>query len=64
MWVITSNFHLNHYSADSLIEQPAIALLGKLNWETANIRPMLDLLLPQLVSREVGVENLEMIGVK
>ena len=27
---------LPNYSEDALIEQPAMALLGKLDWETAN----------------------------
>jgi hypothetical protein len=53
---------MNSYTADALIEQPAIALLGRLGWKTANLRRTRDLLLPRLVSGEVAIEQVEIEG--
>jgi type I restriction enzyme R subunit len=53
----------NIYTEDALIEQPAIAILGKLGWKPANCfdetfgAKNANLLLPRLVSGEVTVEG-------
>ena len=53
---------MNSYTEAALIEQPAIALLGKLGWKTANLRRTRDLLLPRLVSGEVGIAALDVLS--
>jgi hypothetical protein len=59
---------MSTYTEDALTEQPAIALLGKLGWETANCfdetfgAKNANLLLPRLVNGRWRCENRPRIG--